>query len=410
MSLKRANIPWKVAQFTKMIEKKTISFDNIIQRSYVWEQSRKSKLVDSILQGYPIPSVYSKKGENGVYDILDGKQRLSALSDFVTDRYSLIGLDLLCLGEEPLSDSIDYSDDELADFDRYDSEIGLIHLDGKIYIDLNKKKFSELPLYIRNTISNFRLSVYYFEDLTDEEEREMFKRLNSGKPLTVKERNIANCTDIHNIMDLAKSELIQKMYTKKGLERKNYVSVIMKIWCMCYNDINTISFESKLFNKIITDMKIDDEEKEELARLFDEISDVHNALIVRKDKKTARKLYTETHLVSAAPFILDAMKKEIEVPVTADWIQSFFGNDTETSNSDLYNASCKAGSARSDAIRNRNKELEESYENFFSDYEAESSKAEAEAESNDAFINEPVEATSIFPQNEMGDDAPLPEE
>lgn len=413
MSLKKANIPWKVSQISKMIEKGNISFDNIVQRSYVWEQERKSRLIESILLGYPIPSVYAKKGEDG-FDVLDGKQRLSAEGDFISDRYSLTGLDLFCIGEEPLSDSVDFSDDELKDFEKFDKNGELIHESGKVYIDLNKKRFSELPMYIRNTIANFKMNVSYFEDLTIEEEREMFKRLNAGKPLTAKERNIANCADLNNVMNLSKSELIQRMFTSKGLERKNYVSVIMKIWAICFNDIETISFESKIFNKIIEAAKIDNDEMSKLKELFDYIVDVHQSIVVHSDKKTAKKLYTETHLVSVAPFMLKAMEENIDTPYMADWFISFFGNNSETSNSAEYNEVAKSGSARPESIRRRNASLEESYNNFFSNMELDqeehdTEKTTHEETESDEFMNVPDEYTEEF-NIDSEEDVPLPEE
>ena len=45
----------------------------------VWEGKRKSELIESMILGYPIPPLYAKKMLNdGVYYIMDGKQRISA--------------------------------------------------------------------------------------------------------------------------------------------------------------------------------------------------------------------------------------------------------------------------------------------------------------------------------------------
>ena len=421
MSLDRANIPWKVQQIAKMIEKENISFDNIVQRSYVWEQERKSRLIESILIGYPIPAIYAKKGQvesdisKIVYDILDGKQRLEALFGFRTDRYSLIGLEPFCLGSEPLEDNADYSDDEIEDFKKFD----LIHSDGKVYIDLNKKRFSELPLFIRNTISNFKINVYYFENLTLAEEREMFKRLNAGKPLTTKERNIANCADLENVMNLAKTDLIQNMFTAKGLEKKNYVAVIMKIWTMCFNDIETVSFESKMFNRMIEDARIDNDEMRKMNDLFDYIYDIHQSILVKSDKKTAKKLFTETHLVSVSPFIMKAMEKGYDTPDVANWFISFFQNDSETSNNTEYNEVAKAGSARPESIKRRNAALEESYNEFFANLESNNEEnqeahetinvpEEIKSDESIEFMNIPVEETEM--EHSSDEDKPLPEE
>ncbi len=72
MSLRRANITWNSKQISKMIENKKISFDNIVQRGDVWEAARRSYLIDSMITGYITPPIYAKRGEDKVYDILEG--------------------------------------------------------------------------------------------------------------------------------------------------------------------------------------------------------------------------------------------------------------------------------------------------------------------------------------------------
>ena len=42
MSLRKANITWRAEQIASMIKGKKISFDNLIQRSFVWDKTRKS--------------------------------------------------------------------------------------------------------------------------------------------------------------------------------------------------------------------------------------------------------------------------------------------------------------------------------------------------------------------------------
>ena len=49
MALNKANITWSCKQIAKMAGNGTFSFDNIIQRSYVWEQTRKSNLIHSLM-------------------------------------------------------------------------------------------------------------------------------------------------------------------------------------------------------------------------------------------------------------------------------------------------------------------------------------------------------------------------
>lgn len=44
MSLEKANITWTAKQLYNMVKSGKINFDHIVQRSYVWERSRKSGL------------------------------------------------------------------------------------------------------------------------------------------------------------------------------------------------------------------------------------------------------------------------------------------------------------------------------------------------------------------------------
>ncbi|EDW9991545.1 DUF262 domain-containing protein, partial [Salmonella enterica] len=65
------------------------------QRKVVWERKRQSELVESILMGIPIPLIYLFEDENGVRQIIDGKQRISALKLYVNDEFPLTGLTML---------------------------------------------------------------------------------------------------------------------------------------------------------------------------------------------------------------------------------------------------------------------------------------------------------------------------
>ncbi len=64
------------------------------QRKLVWTIEEKRKLIDSILQGYPIPLILlATKTEAGVktFEILDGMQRLNAVFSYIENGYDLAG-------------------------------------------------------------------------------------------------------------------------------------------------------------------------------------------------------------------------------------------------------------------------------------------------------------------------------
>lgn len=59
------------------------------QRGHVWEEPQKLALVKSILQGIPIGGVYLNRramSDTAGYYVVDGKQRLRAINDFLTGK------------------------------------------------------------------------------------------------------------------------------------------------------------------------------------------------------------------------------------------------------------------------------------------------------------------------------------
>lgn len=61
-----------------------------LQRDYVWNDFQKGELIKSILIGRKLPKIslikiHDKKGKFVKYEVIDGKQRLSAIFNFIKD-------------------------------------------------------------------------------------------------------------------------------------------------------------------------------------------------------------------------------------------------------------------------------------------------------------------------------------
>src|SRR5690606_9702675 len=52
------------------------------QRRHRWDASRKSKLIESFIMNVPIPPIFLYEAEYSVYEVMDGLQRLTAISQF----------------------------------------------------------------------------------------------------------------------------------------------------------------------------------------------------------------------------------------------------------------------------------------------------------------------------------------
>lgn len=53
------------------------------QRFYRWSPEQKSRLIESILLGIPLPSIFVSQRDDGVWDVVDGLQRLSTILELM---------------------------------------------------------------------------------------------------------------------------------------------------------------------------------------------------------------------------------------------------------------------------------------------------------------------------------------
>ena len=345
MSLEKASIVWSAKQLSGMVKNGKINFEHIIQRSYVWERARKSSLIESMILGYPIPAVFAKRIDNGTgkrgsntYYIMDGKQRLSTVKEFLNDEFALSKL-------QPIT----YFDTDE---------------DKEVVVDISNKKFSELPDGLKDYLNTVTFAVTYFDNLTKEEERELFKRLNNGKPLSTKARTLASARNIEELLDIGSHKLFEEMLTEKARASKNQVTLVMKAWTMLNKDVEDISFASKQFNPMIEEAEISDNEKLELAKVFDYVVGVHEELVGNKEKDVAKKLYTETHLISLVPYIKQSVEK-INEAMFAEFMVNFFKTENDSETYSAYMEACSNGIARNASIIARHSALGKSYKDFF---------------------------------------------
>lgn len=78
---------WTVETLVSQMRKERIDLAPSFQRRNAWLDNRKSKLIESILLGFPIPQIVlaERRDIPGHYFVLDGKQRLLALRQFFAD-------------------------------------------------------------------------------------------------------------------------------------------------------------------------------------------------------------------------------------------------------------------------------------------------------------------------------------
>lgn len=116
------------------------------QREYTWEHERKSRFIESLVLGLPIPFLFFWEMPNGKLEIVDGSQRLRSIEEFV--------LGDLRLGELQ----------------------SLTALSGF--------KFSDLPESRQRKINNRSIRGIVLNEHADEQARfDMFERINTGSKI-----------------------------------------------------------------------------------------------------------------------------------------------------------------------------------------------------------------------------------
>lgn len=120
--------------------------DPDFQRDFIWDESKQSKLIESVLMRIPLPVFYLAEDEKGRMVVVDGLQRLSTFRNFVGGHLPLR------LPSRP----------ELA---------------GKTFQNLSPK--------LQNRIEDCNLAMYIIDvKVPDKARLDIFERVNSGVPLT----------------------------------------------------------------------------------------------------------------------------------------------------------------------------------------------------------------------------------
>ncbi|ABN62850.1 DUF262 domain-containing protein [Shewanella baltica] len=116
------------------------------QRDFVWDEERQSKMVESIILGLPIPSIFVAEDVNGRLEIVDGSQRIRTLSAFINEELVLKELSKVT--------------------------------------SLNGKKFSELDESRKRKFNNTAISMIVLSEETSPEMRnDLFERINKGSDI-----------------------------------------------------------------------------------------------------------------------------------------------------------------------------------------------------------------------------------
>lgn len=71
-----------VGELINLYESDEIELEPAFQRLFRWEEHQETNFIESILLGYPIPAIFVMQRDDGIWDVIDGVQRLSTIYHF----------------------------------------------------------------------------------------------------------------------------------------------------------------------------------------------------------------------------------------------------------------------------------------------------------------------------------------
>lgn len=173
------------------------------QREFVWNTKQKSALIESVLIGLPIPSIFIFQNPTYPHDVIDGKQRLTTLFTFTNDGFHLSGLTTLR--------------------------------------SLNGKKYSELPDGFKEKLESYDININMISSSDPNLKFKMFERLNTGGT-SLNDQEVRNCVFRGPFNDLLRKLAMNDVFVElmgRNFENKRMVNEATILSYFVFHDLIT---------------------------------------------------------------------------------------------------------------------------------------------------------------------------
>jgi uncharacterized protein with ParB-like and HNH nuclease domain len=168
------------------VDDQTLVLADKFQRRRVWDDTKSSRLIESLLLNVPIPVCYFAEMEDGSYSVIDGQQRLTAIYRYINNEFVLRSL--------------------------------------KVRTDLNGKRFHQLGVTDQRLIKSRSIRcIVILKDSDPDIRFDVFDRLNSNS-VRLKPQELRNSlyrgklNDL--IRELSENKLFQKIRGVKDVDKR----------------------------------------------------------------------------------------------------------------------------------------------------------------------------------------------
>lgn len=307
--------------------KEQLNFSLAIQRAEdLWNQEQKSLLIHSILYGYPVPAVWSVETNNSMYNIIDGKQRLTNLFKFIENNYEL---------HEDIPE-----------------------IDGEKIAGL---KFEQLSEKLQKRLLNSSITINFLKNITEDEIEEFFRRINNGVSLTQIQINrvLASTKVMEFIKEIASMPFFKEVAEISDSMRKKSADeeLIMQIISLIVNEEPTgfTSAEIRELAKKLRIIGISEEYKELIRKTTDYLYKA-----IPEKQKGKNKPTKKVHIPMLFSCAITAQEKGIEPNKFGGWVQRFF--ETRNYNINKYSSYCITKTANKTNVVGRLREMKKDFD------------------------------------------------
>lgn len=317
-----------IGEWVSLYENKEIEIHPQFQRFFRWTDEQKTNLIESILLGIPVPPIFVSQRKDGVWDVIDGMQRLSTI-------YQFLGV---------LKDE---NSNNIAPLRLIKTEY-LPSLENKVWNDPSDHENS-FTQDVRLIIKRSKLPVsIILKESGDRTRFDLFQRLNTGGT-SLSSQEVRNCilvmlnkTMYEWIRELANYEPFKQCtsLSDKSIEEAYDVELVLRFLVFSFiadQEFSKIGDVGKYITKRMAEMAGDVEfDRQKYSQLFKDTFDIINSAVgdfafkrydVQKAKHLGGFLVSQYELVtSGVVYCLDSNRRPngIDEKIKIIWEKSEF--------------------------------------------------------------------------------------
>lgn len=249
------------------------------QRHFKWDPVRQSTLIESLLLGIPVPSLFMATNPDSSWEVVDGLQRLTSIINFIGDGDKF---PVKMPGFKPL---------KLTGLEKLDTMNGVL--------------FAELPKSMQFMLQTRPLRVTVLNDRSDFGVRyDLFERLNTGG-ITLHEQEIRNCIFIGEFNDFIKELSVHPSFravvkmTENAERSGSYEELVLRFFAYFEAKEEFVHSVTGFLNEYMARKTKSFKNKNNLRRIFTESFDLLEKALPDGIIRGARKNVTPVVLFEA---------------------------------------------------------------------------------------------------------------